>query len=130
MSKTEEFVILRAYQPFLIYFPVYHLKNSYDNDTYRRIRIIRCGFGIAFLLALATLLFLMSRFLAFYTHGDDLKNVVQPLSYVMVGLPVPFIYIALLSQRSKVIDTLHYLREVVNESKFIYVFNSSLKISR
>lgn len=121
MLEKKEFVILRAYQPFLVYFPVYLLlKNSYDNATYRRIRLIRCGFGIAFLLALATLIFLVCQCFALYTRSDDLKAAVQPLSYVMVGFPVLFIYVALFSQRSKVIETLHYLRKVVNESKFIF----------
>lgn len=122
MENHEKIVILRAYRPFLKYLTVYKLDNFRADEGTILSRNIRHAIGLAFLFAVFTFIFLPAQFLVSYTNHFNLRLIIQPLAFLLAGLPAPLVYFLMFWKSNKVIDTLDYLHGIVVESKLCSCF--------
>lgn len=119
--------MLSAFRPFLTYLTIYKLDNFRNNDRRTLSRNIWRAVGLTALLAVYTFIFVLSEFAACYQNQFDLDRIVQKLAFVILGLPVPLIYLGLFWKSDKIIDVFDYLHGILTErkptsTKFCYFF--------
>lgn len=118
MQNSKEVVILRAYRPFLTYLTVFELDNFRNINSGRILaRNIGRAVGVTLIFVLITFIFLGSEFIVSYNHQFDLNEVAQQVSYVILVLPAPFIYLYLFWKSSKIVETIDHLHGIVAQSK-------------
>lgn len=117
MPKNEEIVVLNAFRPFLTYLTIYKFDNFQNNDRRILSRNIWRAIGLTVLLAVYSFIFVLSEFAECYKNNFDLAKIVQKLAFVVLGLPVPLIYLGLFWKSDKIIDVIDYLHGILVERK-------------
>lgn len=120
MKNHEKIVILRAYRPFLKYLTVYKFDNFRTDEAAILGRNIRHAIALTFLFAVFTFIFLPAQFLVSYKNHFNLRLVIQPLSFLLAGLPASLVYFLMFWKSKKVVDTIDYLHGIVVERKIFF----------
>lgn len=120
-TTLPDFIVLRAFRPFLVYLTMYKAKN-FRNEN--RLIVIRNICRVVVHLVMFSILyavFVPAEVLVCYTNQFVLSKIADPMSYFLAVLPAIFVYILLFSKSDKIIETLDILHEIVVERKLVYV---------
>lgn len=117
MKEKVRIVILRAYRPFLTSIALFE-RDNFRHHSDVLIRNIGRFIGICILFFLFVFVYLGGGLFDSYNRRHDLTATLLRVSYCILSLPTPFIYIYMIWKKQRIIETLEQLHGIVVESKY------------
>lgn len=125
VENTGEIVILRAFRPLLTLLTVYKWHNFRNKSCGLLMRNICRAIGITILFSSYAVLFLSSELMVCVKEKFDLDVIAQPLSFLLGGCQVQYIYFSILWKSAEVTKVLDRLHEIIKKRNgFSYFFVS------
>lgn len=127
IENNGEIVILRAFRPLLTLLTVYKWKNFRNKSCRLLIQNICRAVAITILFSSYTLLFLSSELFLCFKEKFNLDVIRQPLSFLLGGCQVQYIYFSIFWKSKEVFKVLDRLHDIIKKRKiFSYFFDTTL----